>query len=105
MTLEKRVGVVCQHDAERIDANQHHQRRKIKPAHLWQRSANRPIDRLNQAVQAIPYLCHQLLTQVEHLKIDEPAHDDMRDDDEPHDVEKQNKDCIGGPFILQLSNR
>jgi hypothetical protein len=41
-------------------------------------------------------LCHELLTQVEHLKIDQPAHDHMGDDEEPQDVQKEHQDLENG---------
>jgi hypothetical protein len=32
------------------------------------------------------------LAQVQHLKVYQPRHDDMGDDDEPNDVQKQHQD-------------
>ena len=49
------------------------------------------LDRLKQTVETVPQLPDQRLAQVEHLKIDKPGHDDMRDDDELRDVEDQHQ--------------
>ena len=50
----KRRRVVDQHDPQRVDPDQHHQRREIDAAHVRQDAAHRGIERLQQTVEAVP---------------------------------------------------
>ena len=85
-------GVVDDHDPQRVDRQQRHQRRQINAAQIGQDAADAVIDRGEQAVQTIPDLRHQRLPQVQDLKVDQPAHDDMGQDDELRDAEKHQQD-------------
>mmetsp|Transcript_18394 Transcript_18394/g.23796 ORF Transcript_18394/g.23796 Transcript_18394/m.23796 type:complete len:137 (-) Transcript_18394:189-599(-) len=62
-SVEQR-GVVDQQDTQNGNGDQNDQRCQIKPAHLRQKAADPPINRLQQAIQPIPNLRHQRLTKI-----------------------------------------
>ena len=92
----KSVKIVDDDDLEGIDRHQNDQRGEIQPAHRGKNRPNAVINRLQKPVEAEPYLPDQRLTRIEHLKIDQPAEDDMRQNDELGDVQHHKQDLHEG---------
>ena len=88
----KGVGVISNDSLNRKENNDEHQRRQIEPAHLRQSIANGPVNWLEEITQSIPDLRNQRLVQIEHLKVDQPTHDDVNDDNPPKDIGDEEKD-------------
>ena len=65
------------------------QRRKIKRTRVRKNAPDRIVNRLQKPVQTEPDLRHQLLMQIQHLKANEPAHDDMHNHDKKSDIKNQ----------------
>jgi len=68
------------------------QTRKVDAAQIGHHAAQPAVDGFQQPVQAIPDLRHQRLAQVQHLKVDQPGHDDMRQDHELREAEQHQQD-------------
>lgn len=84
---EEEACVVEQDDAQGIDAHQRNKGRQINTTQIGHELPDATVERFQQAVQSEPKLRYEGLAQVQNLEIDQPAHDDVRDHQKPHNVE------------------
>ncbi len=94
--LDEINRVIAQDDFKREQGQNGHQRRQIQRACIGQELPDLGIDRVQQLRDPVPNLAHQRLVQVQHSKIDQPAHDDMGDHDKLGDTDHQKQDLEDG---------
>ena len=90
--LDEGTSVIIKDDADGLNCQQCDQRCKVNAAHLRHDAADRAIDRFQQAAETVPDLRHELLANVENLKLDQPRHDEMRDNEEANNIEDHQQD-------------
>ena len=73
----KETRIVHQHNPDHLDPEQGRNRRKINPAQIWHKPADRPVDRLKDTLKRIPDLANQRLADIQNLKTDQPTHDEQ----------------------------
>lgn len=84
--LHKHTRIVDEDDPDDLEAEQHHNRRQVDPAQVRHETPDPRIDRVQNPFQCIPDLPDKLLPQVKDFKPDEPTHNEMRDDEKPHNA-------------------
>ena len=62
---------------------------QVNSAKIRDDTAHTAVDRVKDAFEAIPDLADKLLPHIEHFKADQPAHDEMGDDEEAQHAKKQ----------------
>jgi hypothetical protein len=71
------------------DPDEQNQWCQIQRTGVWQITPDRPVNRLKQTRQPVPYRCDKLLAKIQDLKVNKPAHDDMNHHDEKRHAEQK----------------
>src|SRR5205814_9676713 len=74
---------------EHLDQDQDDQRRKVDSAKVRQDAANRPVERRGDPVDRDREGADPVRAGVEHVEGEQPAQDDLADDDPGNDAEEQ----------------
>ena len=79
-----------------LDEDQDHQRREVDPAEVRKDAADRPVERRGDAVDCDGEGAHALRAGVENVEGEQPAQNDLADDDPGDDAEQQVGDVDEG---------
>ena len=93
-------------DIDALQPDQRHNGRQVDAAKVGHVTTDRRIDRIEDALKAVPNLRHQRLPRVQHVEADQPAHHEMGKDKDPGDRDQQQQDVNNfqytGVVILAL---
>jgi hypothetical protein len=92
LILKEQASIVDQHDPQNLNRKKRRDWGKIDATQIRHITTDRTVKRLKHTLQAVPNLRNQWLADVQDLKADQPAHNEMCKDEEPCDAKQKHQD-------------